>query len=109
MQSALLPTCLLATLPFTSWLTAPASPANLPACPQDGSAQYFVSTLCTVGNKRGCLQVTSSINNIIVGKLYIDHGGVMRIQNKKTDLAAKIKFKETGLLGGSKNAHQVSH
>ena len=33
----------------------------------------------------------------------------MRIQNKKTDLAAKIKFKETGLLGGSKNAHQVRH
>ena len=78
-------------------------------CPQDEGALYCDFILSTVSNKQGCLQVTSSINNIIVGKLYIDHGGVMRIQNKKTDLAAKIKFKETGLLGGSKNAHQVSH
>ena len=79
-------------------------------CPRDDSTLFFTlpSFSSAVWNKRGCLQVTSSINNIIVGKLYIDHGGVMRIQNKRTDLAAKIKFKETGLLGGSKNAHQVS-
>ena len=49
-------------------------------------------------------QVTSSINNLIIGKIYIDHGGMMRIRGS-SGLVAKIKFHETGML--TREAHQV--
>ena len=52
------------------------------------------------------LQVTSAINNLIMGKIYIEHTGIMRISNLQSSLVAKIKFKETGRLS-SKDAHQV--
>jgi len=44
------------------------------------------------------MQVTTSINNIIVGKLNIDHGGIMAVRNPTHGLAAKMKFKQPGLL-----------
>ncbi len=52
------------------------------------------------------LQVTSAINNLIMGKIYIEHTGIMRITNLQSTLVAKIKFKESGRLS-SKDAHQV--
>ncbi|KAK9809121.1 hypothetical protein WJX72_009685 [[Myrmecia] bisecta] len=52
-------------------------------------------------------KVTTSINNLIIGKLYIDHGGLMRVRNLATGLSARIKFKEAGMLTPAHNAHQV--
>lgn len=49
-------------------------------------------------------QVTSSINNLIIGKIYIDHGGIMRIRSN-LGLVAKLKFHETGML--TREAHLV--
>lgn len=53
------------------------------------------------------LQVTSAINNLIMGKIYIEHTGIMRITNLQSTMVAKIKFKESGRLS-SKDAHQVT-
>ena len=53
------------------------------------------------------MQVTSAINNLIMGKIYIEHTGIMRINNMQSNLVAKIKFKESGRLS-SKDAHQVN-
>ncbi|GBG62950.1 hypothetical protein CBR_g34321 [Chara braunii] len=49
-------------------------------------------------------KVTSSIYNIIIGKLYIDHYGTMRIQGNR-DLSCKLKFKEQSII--DRNPHQV--
>ena len=38
------------------------------------------------------------INNIIVGKLNIDHGGVMHVRNVTHGQVAKMKFKQPGML-----------
>lgn len=44
-------------------------------------------------------KVTTSINNLILGKIYVDHGGIMRVHNHGPDnLTARLRFKETGLL-----------
>lgn len=51
-------------------------------------------------------QVTSSINNLIMGKIYIEHTGLMKINNLQSSMVAKIRFKEAGRLS-SKDAHQV--
>lgn len=51
-----------------------------------------------------CLQVNSSINNLIIGKIYIDHGGIMRIRSN-SGLVARLKFHETGML--TREAHLV--
>lgn len=52
------------------------------------------------------MQVVSSINNLIIGKIYVDHGGVMRITSSATGMACKLKFKEQGLLSRHE-AHEV--
>ncbi|XP_024526825.1 oxysterol-binding protein-related protein 1B isoform X1 [Selaginella moellendorffii] len=49
-------------------------------------------------------KVTSSINNIILGKLYVDHYGTMRIQGNR-GLSCKLKFKEQSMI--DRNPHQV--
>ena len=54
------------------------------------------------------MQVTTSINNIIVGKLNIDHGGVMHVRNLTHGLEAKMKFKQQGILQFRGEAHVVS-
>lgn len=54
-----------------------------------------------------CAQVTSSINNLIMGKIYIEHTGIMKVTNLQSSMVAKIKFKEAGRLS-SKDAHQVN-
>lgn len=43
-------------------------------------------------------KVTTSINNLILGKIYVDHGGVMKIRNTAYNMVAKIRFKETSML-----------
>jgi hypothetical protein len=44
-------------------------------------------------------KVTTSINNLILGKIYVDHGGIMRIRNLSPNgLTARVRFKETSVL-----------
>lgn len=43
-------------------------------------------------------KVTTSINNLILGKIYIDHGGIMRVRCVSTGMTAKLRFKEAGLI-----------
>ena len=45
-----------------------------------------------------CVQVVSSINNLIIGKIYVDHGGVMRITSSPPAWSASSKFREQGIL-----------
>ena len=52
------------------------------------------------------LQVVSSINNLIIGKIYVDHGGVMRITSSATGMVCKLKFREQGILSRHE-AHEV--
>ncbi|MED6170046.1 Oxysterol-binding protein- protein 1A [Stylosanthes scabra] len=49
-------------------------------------------------------KVTTSIYNLILGKLYCDHYGTMRIQGNR-DFSCKIKFKEQSMI--DRNPHQV--
>ena len=69
-----------------------------PNCPEAASA--------VVLEQSPCVQVTSQINNLIMGKIYIEHTGIMRINNLQSSLVAKNKFKESGRLS-SKDQHQV--
>ena len=52
------------------------------------------------------MQVVSSINNLIIGKIYVDHGGVMRITSSATGMVCKLKFREQGILSRHE-AHEV--
>ncbi|KAH9299505.1 hypothetical protein KI387_031187, partial [Taxus chinensis] len=49
-------------------------------------------------------KVTTSIYNLILGKLYCDHYGTMRIQGNR-ELSCKLKFKEQSMM--DRNPHQV--
>ena len=49
-------------------------------------------------------QVTTSIYNLILGKLYCDHYGTMKIQGNQK-YSCKLKFKEQSLI--DRNPHQV--
>lgn len=49
-------------------------------------------------------KVTTSIYNLIIGKLYCDHYGTMRIQGSQ-ELSCKLKFKEQSII--DRNPHQV--
>ncbi|KAF5442468.1 hypothetical protein F2P56_035121 [Juglans regia] len=49
-------------------------------------------------------KVTTSIYNLILGKLYCDHYGTMRIQGNY-DYSCKLKFKEQSII--DRNPHQV--
>ena len=50
------------------------------------------------------LQVTSCIYNIILGKLYIDHYGTMKISGNR-GLSARLRFKERSMF--DRDPHQV--
>eukprot|EP00210_Caulerpa_lentillifera_P001647 g1583.t1 len=50
-------------------------------------------------------KVVTSINNLIIGKLEIDHYGLMKVQNLTNKLTAKIKFMEKRFF--DRNPHQV--
>lgn len=44
-------------------------------------------------------KVVTSINNLILGKIYVDHGGIMKVKcHSPGGMTARIKFKETGML-----------
>ncbi|VAI01496.1 unnamed protein product [Triticum turgidum subsp. durum] len=49
-------------------------------------------------------KVTTSIYNLILGKLYCDHYGTMRIQGNR-EYSCKLKFKEQSII--DRNPHQV--
>ncbi|KAI3452643.1 hypothetical protein Pfo_009307 [Paulownia fortunei] len=49
-------------------------------------------------------KVTTSIYNIIIGKIYCDHYGTMRIKGSST-YSCKLKFKEQSII--DRNPHQV--
>ncbi|XP_052201872.1 oxysterol-binding protein-related protein 1C-like isoform X2 [Diospyros lotus] len=49
-------------------------------------------------------KVTTSIYNLILGKLYCDHYGTMRIQGNR-NFSCKLKFKEQSII--DRNPHQV--
>ncbi|MED6191700.1 Oxysterol-binding protein- protein 1C [Stylosanthes scabra] len=49
-------------------------------------------------------KVTTSIYNLILGKLYCDHYGTMRIQGNQ-EYSCKLKFKEQSII--DRNPHQV--
>ncbi|CAA0840844.1 Oxysterol-binding protein-related protein 1C [Striga hermonthica] len=49
-------------------------------------------------------KVTTSIYNLILGKLYCDHYGTMRIQGNR-NYSCKLKFKEQSIM--DRNPHQV--
>jgi hypothetical protein len=49
-------------------------------------------------------KVTTTINNLIIGKLYVDHYGTMKLKSSE-GLLAKAKFKEQSFM--EKNPHQV--
>ncbi|KAF5194707.1 Oxysterol-binding protein-related protein 1c [Thalictrum thalictroides] len=49
-------------------------------------------------------KVTTSIYNLILGKLYMDHYGTMRIQGNR-EYSCKLKFKEQSII--DRNPHQV--
>lgn len=50
-------------------------------------------------------KVTTSIYNIIIGKIYCDHYGTMRIKGSG-QYSCKLKFKEQSII--DRNPHQVS-
>ncbi|XP_062148246.1 oxysterol-binding protein-related protein 1C-like isoform X2 [Alnus glutinosa] len=49
-------------------------------------------------------KVTTSIYNLIIGKLYCDHYGTMRIEGNR-DYSCKLRFKEQSII--DRNPHQV--
>ncbi|KAI4339726.1 hypothetical protein MLD38_024636 [Melastoma candidum] len=49
-------------------------------------------------------KVTKSIYNLILGKIYCDHYGSMRIQGNR-DYSCRLKFKEQSII--DRNPHQV--
>ena len=51
-------------------------------------------------------KVTTTINNLILGKIYVDHHGIMRIRCHGSNMCARVRFKEAGLLF-DKNPRQV--
>jgi hypothetical protein len=51
------------------------------------------------------LQVTTTIHNLILGKLYCSHHGTMHIKGNR-QYSCKLKFKEPSLL--DRNPHLVS-
>lgn len=51
-------------------------------------------------------KVTSTVGNLIIGKLYVDHSGIMKVRNLSSGLVARLRFKEQGLIM-DRNPHQV--
>ncbi|KAK9915813.1 hypothetical protein WJX75_004375 [Coccomyxa subellipsoidea] len=43
-------------------------------------------------------KVVSSINNLIIAKVHMDHGGTMRIHSSASGLVCKLKYREQGVL-----------
>jgi oxysterol-binding protein 1 len=52
-------------------------------------------------------KVTTTINNLILGKIYVEHSGTMRVQSDCTSKEMRIKFKDSGSVFGT-SKRQVS-
>lgn len=70
----------------------------------DWDFQSLSATHFLLLNNLLLLQVTTSIYNLILGKLYCDHYGTMRIQGNR-NYSCKLKFKEQSII--DRNPHQV--
>ena len=75
------------------------------------SVQPCMSSCFRAGNRQllaslAGAQVVSSINNLIIGKIYVDHGGIMRIVSSASGLVCKLRFKEQSRLR-NREAHEV--
>ena len=55
-----------------------------------------------------CNRPHSLVQNIIIGKMYIDHSGEAIIHNKRTGDEAIITFKPIGFFGSKKNRGKIS-
>ena len=49
-------------------------------------------------------KVTTTINNLILGKIYVEHCGTMRVQSADLPTEVRVKFKDGGVFSGSKRA-----
>ena len=65
----------------------------------------YIRIKFTDGEEFSFNKVVTSINNVIIGKLTVDHHGVMKIQSSENAWFAKIRFKDTGVL--ERKPHQV--
>lgn len=75
---------------------------------EQGINQDFLSLSflfsCSILKVDILFQVTTSIYNLILGKLYCDHYGTMRIEGNR-EYSCKLKFKEQSII--DRNPHQV--
>jgi hypothetical protein len=46
-------------------------------------------------------KVTTTINNLILGKIYVDHAGTMRVSSNCHSMEMRVKFKDTGSVFGT--------
>lgn len=46
-------------------------------------------------------KVTTTINNLILGKIYVDHAGTMRVCSNLHSNEMRVKFKDTGSMFGA--------
>jgi hypothetical protein len=51
-------------------------------------------------------KVTTSIRNLILGKIYVEHSGTMKVQSEQMSLEFRIKFKDSGIISSS--MHEIS-
>jgi hypothetical protein len=49
-------------------------------------------------------KVVTSISGLILGRLHVDHGGVMRVASSTSGLSAVLRFKEPGLFSSSSSS-----
>ena len=49
-------------------------------------------------------KVVTSISGLILGRLHVDHGGVMRVASASSGLTAVLRFKEPGLFSSSSSS-----
>jgi len=53
-------------------------------------------------------KVVTSISGLILGRLHVDHGGVMRVSSSTSGLTAVLRFKEPGLFSSSYSSSLAS-
>jgi hypothetical protein len=55
-----------------------------------------------------CGQAVTCINNVIMGRLYIDHKGPWSVRGVQSGLSARMKFHATSMLTTKSRLHEVS-
>jgi hypothetical protein len=51
-------------------------------------------------------KVTTSIRNLILGKIYVEHSGTMKVQSEQMPIEVRIKFRDSGIISSS--SHEIS-